>query len=93
MYYIVPFIAIFYFMTTQHQITVTYYMFVYYFTGNIVFGIIMNHLVLMQIDKPINAFLSLKKDVEDAEKNPDYQLSRYLQIFRGGVFVPDDVSN
>lgn len=93
MYYIVPFIAIFYFMTTQHQITVTYYMFVYYFTGNLVFGIIVNHLVLMQIDKPIYAFLCLKKDVEDAERNTDYSLSRYLKIFKGGVFVPDDVSN
>jgi hypothetical protein len=78
MYYIVPFIAIFYFMTTQHQITVTYSMFVYPYRGIASFGIILNHIVLMQIDKPIYAFLSLKKDVEDEEGNRDYQLQRYL---------------
>ena len=37
--YTTAIIAIYYFMATQHQIQVTYYMFVYYFTGNIVFGV------------------------------------------------------
>jgi hypothetical protein len=63
MYYCVPIIAIFYFMSTQHQITVTYYMFIYYFTGNIVFGVVLNHVVILMVDKPIYALMSLKDDV------------------------------
>ena len=90
MYYCVPFIAIFYFMSTQHQITVTYYMFIYYFTGNIVFATVLNHVIVLQVDKPIYAMLSLNQDIEDAETNKDYILSKYLQVFKGGQFIIDD---
>jgi hypothetical protein len=37
-FYTAPMVAIYYFLATQHQITVTYYMFVYYFVGNFLFG-------------------------------------------------------
>jgi len=39
LYYTVPMVSLFYFMSTQHQIAVTYYMFIYYFAGNFLFGI------------------------------------------------------
>lgn len=34
-------------------------MFVYYFTGNMVFGIAIYELVVVAIDRPIHAFLNL----------------------------------
>lgn len=66
MYYTVPVIAIFYFLSTQHQISVTYYMFFYYFAGNFVFGFALYIPVVMFIDRPIYAYLNLERDVADA---------------------------
>lgn len=62
-------------------------MFIYYFTGNMVFGVVLNHAILLQVDKPIYALMSLKQDIRDAENNNDYMLSRYLKVFIGGDFV------
>lgn len=56
--YTVPMVALFYFMSTQHQIQVTYYMFLYYFTGNLVFGVVV-YMVLLPTDRPIYAFRHL----------------------------------
>lgn len=60
-------IAIFYFMSTQHQIHVTYYMFLYYFCGNFMFGMIMYQVVALMVDRPIYAMLNLKKDIKDTK--------------------------
>ena len=86
MYYTSPMIAIYYFMSTQHQINVTYYMFVYYFTGNFIFGFMMYNLLVMSIDRPIVALTNLRKDIKDAEENPDYRLDTYLENFRASEF-------
>lgn len=61
-------------------------MFVYYFTGNMVFGIAIYELVVVAIDRPIHAFLNLQGDVEEAERNKDYRLEDYLENFK-----PNDV--
>lgn len=65
MYYCVPMISIFYFMTTQHQIHVTYYMFLYYFCGNFMFGMILFQVIVLMVDRPIYAWLNLQKDIKD----------------------------
>jgi hypothetical protein len=78
LYYTTPMIAIFYFMSTQHQINITYYMFVYYFTGNMIFGLVVVIFVVAAIDRPIHALINLKGDVEEAERSTDYKLEQYL---------------
>ena len=89
MYYIVPIIAIFYYLGTQHQISVTYYMFVYYFAGNIIFGFILFIPTAMFVDRPIYAMLNLKKDIKDAERHKDYNLGDYLDNFRPELLEAD----
>jgi len=69
LYYCAPMVALFYFMTTQHQIHVTYYMFVYYFCGNFMFGTMVYIPIGMFVDKPIQAMLNLKQDVKDAQRS------------------------
>jgi len=82
MYYTIPFVAVFYFMTTQHQITITYYMFVYYFTGNFLFGIMGYYLLLVPIDRPIAALINLKKDISDAKTSIFYKIGDYIENFK-----------
>ena len=81
-YYTAPCIAIFYFMSSQHQIHVTYYMFVYYFVGNFVFSLMLYIPVCMIIDRPIYALMSLKEDKLDARNHQYYQLKDYLENFK-----------
>ena len=83
MYYSAPIISIFYFMTSQHQVTVTYYMFVYYFSGNLVFGLLLNLTLIHWIDRPIYALINLKNDVRDAEESKYYRINKYLSLFMG----------
>jgi hypothetical protein len=42
-------------------------MFVYYFTGNIVFGSVLYNLVAMPVDRCFYSLQNLKRDVRDAE--------------------------
>lgn len=81
LYYSVPMVALYYFMATQHQIQVTYYMFLYYFTGNLVFGIVL-YGVLMPVDRSLYAGTHLKRDVKDAEASRFYRLRDYLENFK-----------
>jgi hypothetical protein len=81
MYYAVPMVALFYFMSTQHQVAVTYYMFVYYFTGNIIFGMIISAVVLLAVDTPIQSALNFKEDVRDAIESNEYEIERYIDLF------------
>jgi hypothetical protein len=87
MYYTAPIIALFYFLSTQHQIQVTYYMFVYYYVGNFIFGLIVYILVASPVDTPIRLLMHLEKDYEDATKNRLYNLGSYLKNFQdvGGM--------
>ena len=82
MYYAAPMVALFYFLSTQHQINVTYYMFVYYFTGNMILGVSIYEVMGLAIDRPIHAIINLRGDVEEAERNQDYKLEQYLENFR-----------
>jgi len=82
MYYTVPMVAIFYFLSTQHQISVTYYMFLYYFAGNLVFGLAIYIPVALFIDRPIYAYLNLERDTKDAVDHEDYKLKEYLDNFK-----------
>jgi len=66
LYYTAPLVAIYYFMATQHQIYITYYMFVYYFSGNFMFGCIAYVPICLLIDRPILALINLQKDIKDA---------------------------
>jgi len=82
MYYSVPIVAIFYYLGTQHQINVNYYMFAYYLSGNLVFGFMVYIPVCLFIDRPIYAWLNLDRDIKDAESHEDYKLVDYLDNFR-----------
>jgi hypothetical protein len=90
LYYTSPIVALFYYMTSQHQITVTYYMFVYYFSGNFIFGLMLNMTIVHWVDRPIYALINLKKDIKDAEESIQYRLDMYLYLFKGtNVFRPN----
>jgi hypothetical protein len=82
MYYTTPMIAIFYFFSTQHQINITYYMFVYYFTGNMLFGLVVYCAFVAVVDRPIHALLNLEGDVREANRSTDYKLDSYLENFK-----------
>lgn len=82
LYYCAPMVALFYFMTTQHQVHVTYYMFVYYFCGNFMFGAMVYIPVCMFVDKPLQAMLNLKQDIKDANRSQYYKIHEYMDNFR-----------
>ena len=58
-------------------------MFVYYFSGNFIFGFILNMTLVHWIDRPIYAAINLKRDVEDAEESLNYRIDKYLRLFKG----------
>jgi hypothetical protein len=60
-------------------------MFVYYFSGNFVFGLVLNLTLFHWIDRPINAMINLKEDLRDAETSKYYRIYKYLDLFRGLV--------
>jgi len=84
--YTMPIIGIYYFMATQHQIQVTYYMFLYYFTGNLVFGVAV-YIMMMPWDKPIQGFINLSRDIKDAEMSRFYSLFEYMENFKDNRLV------
>jgi len=49
-------------------------MFVYYFTGNMIFGLVLYCAIVAAVDRPIHALLNLTGDVKEAERNTDYKL-------------------
>jgi len=57
-------------------------MFVYYFTGNMIFGLVLYCAIVAAVDRPIHALLNLTGDVKEAERNTDYKLDKYLQNFK-----------
>lgn len=61
-------------------------MFVYYFTGNIVFGVAL-YQILMPADRPIQGYLNLARDIRDAEMNRFYSLFDYLDNFKDNRLV------
>lgn len=64
-------------------------MFVYYFSGNFIFGLLLNLTIVHWIDRPIYALYNLKKDIKDAEESREYRLNKYLTLFKGiDVFQP-----
>lgn len=84
--YTVPIIGIYYFMATQHQIQITYYMFLYYFTGNLIFGAAL-YILLLPSDKPIQGYINLTRDAKDAEMSRFYALYDYLENFKDNRLV------
>lgn len=58
-------------------------MFVYYFSGNLVFGLLINLTLIHWVDRPIYAAINLKEDVRDAEESKYYRLNNYLSLFKG----------
>merc|ERR1740117_341735 len=89
MYYTVPIIGIFYFLTTQHQVAVTYYMFIYYFTGNLTFALILYLTLMTWVDRPIYAWINLKADIQEADESYDYKIENYLNFFKSGEYNSD----
>lgn len=81
-----PIVGIYYFFATQHQIQVTYYMFLYYFTGNLVFGLAL-YIVMMTYDKPILAYMNLERDIKDAECSRFYSIYEYMENFKDNRLV------
>jgi hypothetical protein len=92
LYYSSPIISLFYFMTSQHQINVSYYMFVYYFAGNFVFGLVLNLTVIHWIDRPIYAMINLRDDIKDAEMSKLYRLRKYTELFTGQIEPSEESS-
>lgn len=84
--YSTPIVALFYFFATQHQIQVTYYMFLYYFTGNLVFGLAL-YIIMMAWDKPIQAYINLPRDIKDAEMSRFYSLYEYMENFKDNRLI------
>jgi hypothetical protein len=78
----IPMVAIFYFFATQHPISVDYYLFIYYYTANIVFGMSVYSVLVMPIDTPILSLINLKRDLHDAQDSLFYRLNDYLQNFK-----------
>jgi hypothetical protein len=64
-------------------------MFVYYFSGNLVFGLLLNLTLIHWIDRPIYAMINLKNDVRDAEESKYYRINKYLTLFLGQDNVTD----
>jgi hypothetical protein len=56
-------------------------MFVYYFSGNLVFGLLLNMTIIHWVDRPILAMINLKNDVRDAEESKYYRLNKYITLF------------
>ena len=81
MYYASPMVAIYFFFSTQHQIAVGYYLFIYYTWGNLIYGVSVYEALGLAIDRPLHALLNLEYDVEHAENHKDYKLESYLKIF------------
>lgn len=81
LHYTFPCIAVFYFLSTQHQIQLTYYMMVYFFAGNITFAFLSYMILGLPVDRSLYALRHLKKDADDAEKNEFYRLDVYLKNF------------
>lgn len=81
-YYFAPMVNIFYFLSTQHTLYVNYYMMIYYFTGSFSFASVFFVFFGMSFDRPIQAFLNLKKDIRDAHHSKFYRLADYLPNFR-----------
>jgi hypothetical protein len=80
-YYTSPIVAIYFFFSTQHQIAVGYYLFIYYCWGNLIYGVSVYEMLGLAIDRPLHQLLNLKDDVEHAENHEDYKLENYLKIF------------
>lgn len=80
--YSYPMVALFYFLSSEHQIQFDYYMMVYYFSGNFIFGMVIYTMVLLHSDRPIYALKALKWDLSDAEDNELYRLDVYIESFR-----------
>ena len=80
--YCYPLVAIFYFLSSEHQVQFDYYMMVYYFSGNLIFGFAIYTMVLLHTDRPLAALKALKEDIEDAEANELYRLETYIENFR-----------
>ena len=89
LYLLVPVVALFYYMSAQHQISVTYYMQIYYWTGHVLFATMFWFIIAIPLDRPISALLNLKADVRDAEENEDYKLEDYLENFRETELLAD----
>jgi hypothetical protein len=81
MYYASPMVAVYFFFSTQHQIAVGYYIFIYYTWGNLIYGVSVYEMLGLAIDRPLHALLNLQYDVEQAENHKDYKLETYLKIF------------
>jgi hypothetical protein len=58
-------------------------MFVYYFTGNLIFGIILYMTVMLWVDRPIYAMINLSRDVEEAQRSTEYKITSYINFFKG----------
>lgn len=67
-------------------------MFVYYFSGNFIFGTALFMVLGMFIDRPIYAAINLTRDVADAEKHEDYKLVEYLDNFRPEILDGPDMA-
>jgi hypothetical protein len=67
-------------------------MFVYYFSGNFIFGNALFQVIAMLVDRPIYAAINLSRDVADAEKHEDYKLVEYLDNFRPEILDGPDMA-
>jgi hypothetical protein len=57
-------------------------MFVYYYVGNFIFGLVVYLLVALPADRPIYLLQNLQKDLEDAKNNKLYNLEKYIRNFQ-----------
>jgi hypothetical protein len=53
-------------------------MFIYYYTGNVIFSLILQATIVLMVDRPIYAIINMKTDIEEAENSKDYKLDDQL---------------
>lgn len=49
-------------------------MFIYYYTGNIIFSMVLQATLVLMVDRPIYAMINMKTDINEAYSSKDYKL-------------------
>jgi len=78
MFYISPFICLFYFLSIEHQIHIEYYIMFYYFAGNLLFSFTAWMLFGLFFERPVTALLNFKDELELSTKS-QFNIMRFVQ--------------
>jgi hypothetical protein len=77
MFYISPFICLFYFLSIEHQIHIEYYIMFYYFAGNLLFSFTAWMLFGLFFERPLNALLNISDELELSSRS-SFNIMRFV---------------